>query len=368
MGASSRRKQESNLRQIELMNQHIVAARFTGQLTAQIWRRLARPAIVLTRLRFKTLLGTLESCSYRRAGGFVVATLILACASQVMSPAALPLQVDRVIAPEAPAPMTAADRVNGYAWLSKAQQNDYVPLAEYLVVPAGFQRVEESTEGFADWLRHLPIAPVGTPVTAWNGKVVLSGEDAKLAAVIALQPRSARLLAGPNMLLRLRAEYEWSTGSAESIAFHLTSGHLVAWKAWAKGVRPVIDGREVSFKETGLKDDSRSNFCAYLETLFNCTSALSLLDDTRPVENATLTPGDVFLTRGRGSQPLMVLDVATDSAGEVRVLLGRGGVPAQTFHVLRGADGSPWFSVTQRGSIEFDGQTYDVKHLRRWVW
>lgn len=349
------------------MNQHLAAARFTGQLTAGFWRHAARPALLLTRLRVRDLAHTLEGCSYRRVCAFACATLILACAGQVMSPAALPLLGDRVIAPPPPPSQSPADRVGHYAWLSRSQRSDYVPLAEYLVAPAGFGRVDEPTDSFGQWLRHLPIAPVGTPVTSSNGKVVMAGDDARLAATIALQPRNGRLLAGPNMMIRLRAEYEWATQRGGQLAFHLTSGHLVAWKPWAEGVRPIIQGREVTFRKTGLKDDSRSNFCAYLETLFNCTSALSLLDDTRPVENATLSPGDVFLPRGRNAQPLMVLDVITDSTGEVRVLLGRGGMPAQTFHVIRGADGSPWFGVTQRTAIEFDGEMYDVKQLRRWV-
>lgn len=301
-----------------------------------------------------------------RLSGALLAALVLISGTQAMSPVAYYQAASSQAVPSArPAP--ARDRSGDYAWLSSAKRADYVPLADYLAAPAGRHRVEVAENGFADWLRHLPIAPVGTPVTAAGGKIVMEGDDSRLAAVIALQPGNRRLLSGGNMLIRLRAEYAWSSGEHDRIAFHLTSGHCVDWHSWSEGVRPRVDGRSVEFKATRHRDDSRPNFCAYLETLFNYTSHQSLFDDTRPPTDATVAPGDILLKSDRKCEPLIVLDVAIDADGGVCVLLGRCGIPAQTFHVIRGADGSPWFTLTQSGSIEFDGGSYEYKHLRRWV-
>ncbi len=342
------------------------AKQFVVQLSRTAWRGAVRPFISLCRLRVHELLERFSLRRLNRLSGALLAALVLISGTQAMSPVAHHQAASNQAVQSKRSP-PERDRSGDYAWLSSAKRADYVPLADYIAAPAGRQRVELDDDGFADWLRHLPIAPVGTPVTAAGGKIMMEGDDSRLAAVIALQPGNRRLLSGGNMLIRLRAEYAWSRGEHDRIAFHLTSGHCVDWHSWSEGVRPVVDGRSVEFKATGHRDDSRSNFCAYLESLFNYTSHLSLLDDTRPPADATVAPGDILLKSDRKSEPLIVLDAAVDADGGVCLLLGRCGIPAQTLHVIRAADGSPWFPLTQRGSIEFDGASYEFKHLRRWV-
>ena len=64
---------------------------------------------------------------------------------------------------------------------------------------------------------------------------------------------------------------------------------------------------------------------------------------------------------------VLVLDVATDQEGHVRVLLGQGGQPAQTFHVVSSPDGTPWFTVSQTPGISLGPrETLKLKNLRHW--
>ena len=197
---------------------------------------------------------------------------------------------------------------------------------------------------------------------------MVAGDDPNLAAVVVLQPHTRRLLSATNMMLRLRAEYAWSAGDLDALGFHFACGHLSNWKAWARGMRPLAAGRSVRFAETGIKDNGRTNFCVYLETLFRFASAASLLDDTRHVRDITVAAGDIFLRTGRGAHAVMVLDIATDSRGRIRVLLGQGGHPAQTFHVLRDKSGSPWFVIGQSQLIHLGRRgKFGMDQLRRWV-
>ena len=189
-----------------------------------------------------------------------------------------------------------------------------------------------------------------------------------LTAVVVLQPHTRRLLSATNMMLRLRAEYAWSAGDLDGLGFHFACGHLSSWRAWARGIRPLAVGRSVRFAATGIKDDGRPNFCVYLETLFRFASGASLLDDSRPVRDATVAAGDILLRTGRGGHAVMVLDIAMDPHGQIRVLLGQGGRPAQTFHVLRDEGRSPWFMVGQSRLIRLGRYgTFRVDQLRRWV-
>ncbi len=273
--------------------------------------------------------------------------------------------------PQTPAAQEpAVDRAAQYAWLSARAQKSYESLAARVAPPEGFSRVEVTDGSFADWLRHLPVAPSDAAVKSGCGKVVLSADDPSLAVVVCLQPHDNRLLSAVSMMVRLRAEYAWTMRRVQDVSFHLTSGQSSSWRDWAAGVRPKIDGRRVNFRKTAEPNSSRVSFCGYLETLFQFASTYSLLDDTRQASDNAVEVGDIFVRPGRPGHAMMIVDVATsDEGGKVKVLLAEGGWPAQTFHVLRGPDGSPWIMLTRSNGVDLGGARgrYRLDELRHWV-
>lgn len=331
------------------------------------WNRCVIPFSVRALRRSTELLVQLPFCSMRKVCVAAFALVILNSATKALSPRVLP------ISPEESAMMKAKDEPGidytaQFAWLSKRQKEDYEALADRIPDPEGFSRVDVPSGSFPDWLRHLPVAATGTSVTTSNGKVILDGQHPNLAAVVQLQPRGARLLNSSNMMLRLRAEYCWASGKLDGVAFHFDSGQLSSFGAWSRGLRPVLEEQNIVFKQTKMTDAGRDSFCDYLETLFSFASAASLLDDTRPSEDRTLSAGDIFLRPGKGGGAIMVLDVATDADGQVRVLLGKGGEPAQTFHVLRNDDGEAWFPMAQTKPLQITGcGSFSNAKLRHWV-
>lgn len=332
-----------------------------------VWGEACAPFMWTVRRRVCDLPVVFPAISYRKVGVSLTVLLIATSASQVHSPAALQQGDDSLATAVARVP-TAVERAGSYAWLSGKQRKQYTPLSDRIGCPEGFSRVDVAAGSLAAWLRDMPIAPCGTPVTTSRSKIVVAGDDPNLAAVVVLQPQTRRLLSATNMMLRLRAEYAWSAGDLDGLGFHFACGHLSSWKAWARGIRPLAAGRSVRFAETGIKDDGRPNFCVYLETLFRFASGASLLDDTRPVRDATVAAGDIFLRAGRGDHAVMVLDIATDSRGRIRVLLGQGGRPAQTFHIMRDEGGSPWFAIGSSRLIRLGRcGTFGMDQLRRWV-
>lgn len=303
----------------------------------------------------------------RTAVFFLFAVIVLVVTKRASPPTSL--QSER---PEAARSFTGDSHLvrdaKPYAWLSRKAAAEYVPLVQRIPTPDGFTRVEVARKGFADWLRYLPVAPPETPVTTGRRKVVLKADDPSLAAAIALQPTNDRALAGANMLIRIRAEYRWSAGQLDGLGFHFTSGHLASWKSWESGERPNVKGREVTFTKQFEPDASRENFCSYLETIFQYGTCYSLLDDTTAVADGSIAPGDLFLRTGKKPTTILVLDACTGPKGELAILLGEAGIPAQTFHVLKGTDGSPWFAVRQKAEIAVPGKRAALKlsELRRW--
>ena len=348
------------------MTQNIFTIPRARQTGAWFWLEVGCPSLRRARSRGRTLLRILPSCSFRRLCIILFAGIVVTSASRMTSSAGTSAII-------ADLPITAdpnevePDWSQQYAWLSAEQRRAYRPLVARIEAPVGFRRAAVVPGGFADWLRHLPAAPVHTPVETAGGRIVLGADHPNLACAIRLQPNRPKLLRAANMMIRLRAEYIWATGGLDRLGFHFTSGQRAGWSAWAAGARSIRDGGRIRFADAGLVDSSRDSFCAYLETIFHHASATSLLDDTRPVPDQSVEAGDILLRPGRKGHAMMVLDIATDGRGQVRLLLGQGGTPAQTFHVLRSDGGSPWFPIAQSQTIGL-GQRgeFETTHLRRW--
>lgn len=296
-----------------------------------------------------------------------IAAIVLTTARQSGTPARLHSEMPRPPETEDSASLFV-DRSQQYAWLSRQERKAYVPLALQIPDPAGFQRVKAGTGGFADWLRHLPAAPPGTPVKTAKNQIVRAGDDPRLAATVVLQPRGGKLLDASNIVVRLRAEFLWAAGLKDRLVFRFTSGHLAAWSDWAAGVRPFVQGRNVEFRQVEPPDDGRESFTCYLEVLFRYGTVYSLMQDTFPVTDGTIEPGDVFVRPGRPGHAVLVLDVAVSGDGRVSVLLGQGGTPPQTFHVLRDPSLGAWFPVNHADPIDLGPSgTFRLKDLRRWA-
>ncbi|HVP10331.1 MAG TPA: DUF4846 domain-containing protein [Phycisphaerae bacterium] len=260
-----------------------------------------------------------------------------------------------------------ADRPAQYPWLSLKDRKKYEPLAARIPPPDGFARVDVAAGSFADWLRFLPMLPEGSPVVGPKGEVIMPANDRSLAGAVALQPHTAKTLSAPNILVRLRAEYLWATGRMDDLAFHFTSGHLSTWKEWASGLRPTVRGKNVTVAKSASADTSRTNFTGYLESIFQYGTVYSLFKDTDKASEPVIEAGSVFIRVGRPGHAVMILDVARNPEGQTRVLIGEGGTPVRTFHVLRAGDGSPWFPLGRSEPIDLGAKgVFHLKDLRHW--
>ena len=242
-----------------------------------------------------------------------------------------------------------------YPWLTS--QADYAPLAERIAPPEGFARVALDAGSYADWLRHLPMEPPGTPVRSYRGDIVQSGDAPHVAGVVALDVGTQDLQQCADTILRLRSEYLWHRGvthpsARAALAFRFTSGDVSTWLKWARGYRPVIRGPRATFKKRARPDASRSAFRAYLSNLFRFAGTLSLAREGRRVAvPSRVRAGDFISLGGSPGHAIMVLDVVKNAAGETRVLLGQSYMPAQSFHVLRDDDSrAAWFVVASGGA------------------
>lgn len=233
-----------------------------------------------------------------------------------------------------------------YPWLTA---NRRMPtLASRFAPPAGYRRVPLKPKSFGAFLRHLPLRPLGTPVRAYDQRVILAGDDARLAAVVALPLVRGNLQQCADTVLRLRAEYLYRERRHREIAFHYTSGFLSRFDNWSRGKRPRVVGRRVVVVSGAPQGSGRASFERYLRDLFIYAGTLSIAREGKRVAPRDLAIGDYFVLGGSPGHTVIVLDLARDAAGHRVALFGQGFMPAQDLHVLRASDGSPWFRVDER--------------------
>ncbi|XXF80777.1 DUF4846 domain-containing protein [Myxococcaceae bacterium GXIMD 01537] len=264
-------------------------------------------------------------------------------------------------APEAvpsasPRPPERAERAR-YPWLSADAR--VRPLEAAFPPPTGYTRVAVEPDSFGAWLRGLPLRPEGTPVLDYAGGEILGPRDARLAAVAELDVGTANLQQCADSIIRLHAEWLWSRGQQERIAYRFTSGHLAAWPRYAAGERARISGSKVTWVSSAPADRSRSAFRSYLSLVFTYAGTLSIQGEKQRPSRADVRPGDFFVLGGSPGHAVLVLDVARDAGGRRVALLGQGYIPAQDFHVLAGAEG-PWFPL--------DGETVPTPFWKPFPW
>jgi hypothetical protein len=200
---------------------------------------------------------------------------------------------------------------------------------------------------FAEWLRGLPLLAEGTEVHLYNGK--LKANQGAQAAVINIDVGARDLQQCADAVMRLRAEYLFSTKQFEKIAFNYTSGDRVDYARWTKGRRIVAKGNRTEEVWNGSKHslDDHAAFRQYMNNVFNYAGTLSLSRELKSVPADSMQPGDVYMHGGSPGHAVIVVDMAVNAAGKKQFMIAQSYMPAQQPHVLRNPDAgmSPWYPL-----------------------
>lgn len=207
-------------------------------------------------------------------------------------------------------------------------------------VRANYERVPVDSGSFAAFLRSLPLMPEGTPLRRFDGSRVLL--SAYAGAIIDLDVGERDLQQCADTLIRLFAEYQLSSGAAETLSFNFTSGDTFAYRTFLAGRRPVVDGSRVSWQSVQPRTHSRETFMGWLDILFTYAGTASLARDLPKVAIGEAQIGDLFISPGFPGHAAMIADMAVNpETGETDILLLQGFTPAQNAHVVRNV-WRPW--------------------------
>ena len=233
--------------------------------------------------------------------------------------------------------------------------------------PEGFTRIPSISKELTGFLRELTLKEAGSEVLLYNG-LPKDNQDGHVA-VFDLDTGSRDLQQCADSILRIYAEYYWSIGAYDKIAFHLTNGFLMEYTKWQGGNRIVVNGNDVRWIKTEIFDSSYEEFRRYLTMVFAYAGTLSLSKECEGIALEQMRPGDMFLQSGSPGHCVLVVDTAQDKDGNQCFLLAQGFMPAQDFHVLKNPlhPEDPWYYASEiTFPLSTPSWTFDEGSLVRW--
>lgn len=210
--------------------------------------------------------------------------------------------------------------------------------------PEGFLRTEVETGSFAEFVRNYSVKEDGSPVHLYNG--TNKSNQSVHAAVFNLPIENEDLQQCADSIMRMYAEYYYSTGQYNKIRFHFVSGFLAEYSKWVEGYRISVKGNNVTWVKKTDYDNSYETFKKYMRIVFSYASTLSMEKESESISLEDLQIGDIFIKGGSPGHVVMVVDVCENEQGEKAFLLAQGYMPAQEFHILKNPmneDGDPWY-------------------------
>lgn len=235
-------------------------------------------------------------------------------------------------------------------------------------VPEGYTRVDSNADEITGFIRTLPLKADGSDVLKYNGAPISNQDNHVAVFDIDIGERDLQQCA--DSVMRIYAEYYWSLGEYDKIAFHLTNGFFMNYTKWRDGYRIRVDGNDVTWKNSASYDESYETFIKYMEMVFAYAGTLSLTAESSPISLDELLPGDILLEGGSPGHCILVADMAYDEDGNRCYLLAQGYMPAQDFHVLTNPlhPEDPWYYEAEMDyPIRTPSWTFDEGSLRRWA-
>lgn len=219
-----------------------------------------------------------------------------------------------------------------------------------VLAPEGYERVKVDADGFAAYLRSLPLLPSDSLLRQWDGSLAEEKIQSYNYRCIDL-PLLSENEQCADVCIRFRAEYLYSQRRFLDIHFDDTQFHRMQY--WRGGRRQWFE--------------------RYLHHLFTWANTESMVNEMLQRPLSDLQIGDVFVYdwRSRDSvrygHAIMVVDVV-EGHGERLFMLAQGSTPACTPHILHNKlepEISPWFRLdTDADTLDFGYAKYLRDELR----
>ena len=207
-------------------------------------------------------------------------------------------------------------------------------------LPKGFHRVKTDEGTFEHYLQNLPLKPQGYLTHLYDGT---EKEKKVSTSVIDLDIDTLDIQHSAASIIRLWAEYLYSSGQFDKIHFNFKNGFQCDYSKWAQGFRIKQDGSRTRWYKAGDEEDySYESFREYLRIVFRNTDSHSLAKEMKDATPEEFGIGTVIFNSRPPYNAAIVVDKIQKDKYEQSwddtavVLLAQGGDPAQEIEIIKG--------------------------------
>lgn len=234
--------------------------------------------------------------------------------------------------------------------------------------PSGFKRVKIVKGSFAEYLRNLPLKPVGSPVKKYNGEIMPYVTDDVQEAVIDIDVGEKDLQQCADAIIRLRSEYYYHNNEYEKITSTLTNGFKMNFTDWTMGNRLKIKGNKTWWEKSAQVSAKYQDLRNYLDVVFMYAGTISMVKETKQVPLDGMQIGDIFIISN--AHAVVVVDMCINpTSGEKMFMLAQSFMPARDIHILKNTNKkciSPWYSTGFYNVLETPQWQFNAEDLRRY--
>lgn len=253
-----------------------------------------------------------------------------------------------------------------YSW-----QTDYDcnrSLFNNIDLPKGYKRIIFDKESFASWLQHIPLN-ASNIVYLFNGEKKYN-QNAQYK-VLDIDVGDKDLQQCADAVMRLRAEYLYSSNQYDKIHFNYTNGINIPFSKWSSGYYPSLKGNKVVWTASA-NNKSYKSFKKYMLNIFMYAGTASLEKEMKSISLSEIEPGDVLIKGGFPGHAVTVIDVVVNKeTNDKAFLIAQSYMPAQSIHILKNPNNnelSPWYSTNEiKDVINTPEWTFYSNQLKRFV-
>jgi len=233
-------------------------------------------------------------------------------------------------------------------------------------LPKGFYRDRLEEDTFQYFLQNFPLKEHNKKVHLYDGNLKNRQDVHEAIFDISVGKRDLQQCADATM--RLRAEYLFKQQLFEEIHFNFTNGFNARYSKWRKGKRIHVKGNTVTWTNRGVVGDSRKSFDKYLTMVFSYAGTLSLAKEMKKISIDKMQIGDIFIQGGSPGHAVIIVDMASNKAGETLFLLAQSYMPAQEIHVLKNFNNqntAPWYLAENLETLQTPEWNFTKDNLKR---
>lgn len=218
--------------------------------------------------------------------------------------------------------------------------------------PPGFTRYPDAkVTPFQLWLTNLPLLPLNIAVARWDGQIIMRADSTGGVIDFGVGSENQK---DADIPLQLLLEYLRVRGSLGNYPIIIRRGDTLTYNKWLNGIYSNGPRNELFYTPGEKREASEMEYYRYLQLIITENDGKSLIKNLIPVDDNNIAPGTIFVQFRKDvpdstGHTAVILDVCTNPKGELRILAGWGGDPAQSFFVARPLPISDrvWFTLEE---------------------